>query len=443
MQGYQGGDLLGVVDKLDYLQDLGITALYLNPIFASAANHRYHTYDYMRVDPLLGGDAALRKLLDEAHRRGIHIVLDGVFNHASRGFWAFHHILENGGDSPYVDWFTVHDWPLRPYEHDAQNSHNYAAWWDMPALPKFNIANPGVRDYLLEVARYWIEFGADGWRLDVPEEIDDGWFWHDFRCAVKAVDPDAYLVGEIWHEASDWLQGDRFDAVMNYVYARAALGFFARNTLRTDYKPGGYQLERLNAEAFGRAIEDAHTAYEWQVVQAQLNLIDSHDTARTLWMVDGDKSALELCVLFQMTMPGAPCVYYGDEIGMTGGHEPGCRGPFPWDEAERWDHALLDFFRRAIALRHRWRALRTGTFEALYAKDNVYAFRRRLADEDLIVIFNVDSRPTRVDLSLGNDSVGNGSYEGIWNSGSYPALDDRLTGVRVPARDALVLSRGG
>ena len=144
-QGFQGGDLLGIVDKLDYLQDLGINAIYLNPIFASASNHRYHTYDYYQVDPLLGGNNALRELLDEAHRRDIRIVLDGVFNHASRGFWAFHHILENGGNSPYLDWFIIYDWPLRPYSSDAENPPNYAAWWNLPALPKFNINNPGVR----------------------------------------------------------------------------------------------------------------------------------------------------------------------------------------------------------------------------------------------------------------------------------------------------------
>ena len=172
-QGYQGGDLRGIVDKLDYLQALGINALYLNPIFSSAANHRYHTFDYFTVDPLLGGNDALRELLDEAHARDMRVVLDGVFNHASRGFWPFHHILENGGNSPYIDWFTINGWPLRPYIHDAGNPHNYEGWWDMAALPKLNTNNPGVRDYLMEVARYWIDFGIDGWRLDVPAEIDD------------------------------------------------------------------------------------------------------------------------------------------------------------------------------------------------------------------------------------------------------------------------------
>src|SRR5687768_13344818 len=165
-QGFQGGDLYGIVDKLDYLQELGVTALYLNPIFSSASNHRYHTYDYFEVDPLLGGNAALRELVDQLHGRGMRIVLDGVFNHASRGFWPFHHVLENGNDSPYVDWFYVRDWPLAPYPLDAFTPINYAAWWDLPALPKLNVENPGMRQYLLDAARYWIDFGVDGWRLD-------------------------------------------------------------------------------------------------------------------------------------------------------------------------------------------------------------------------------------------------------------------------------------
>ena len=138
-QGFQGGDLLGIVDRLDYLRDLGITALYLTPIFAAAANHRYHTYDYYEVDPLLGGNEALRELLDQAHARDMHVVLDGVFNHASRGFWAFHHILENGANSPYLDWFITQGWPLRPYNSDAEHPPNYACWWGLPALPKFNM----------------------------------------------------------------------------------------------------------------------------------------------------------------------------------------------------------------------------------------------------------------------------------------------------------------
>jgi glycosidase len=359
-QGFQGGDLLGIVDKLDYLEELGITALYLNPIFASAANHRYHTYDYFQVDPLLGGNAALRELLDQAHARNIRVILDGVFNHASRGFWAFHHILENGPKSPYLDWFIVRGWPLRPYA----------------STPK--------------------------------------------------------------RPAQEWLQGDRFDAVMNYPFSRAVLGFFGADTLKTDYKPGGFELKPLNAPAFADEIDRMHALYDWRVNQVQLNLLDSHDTARTLWIVAGDQSALRLCVLFQMTMPGAPCIYYGDEIGMNGAADPHCRAAFPWTEQSQWHSDLLTFYHRAIALRHRYLVLRIGTFQRLLARDGVYAFSRTLKQQHAVVIFNTNARATHLNLKVAG-AYQEQVFEGVWNDGRYQVRDGQLQRVRIPPRDATVL----
>ncbi len=444
-QGFQGGDLFGMVEKLDYLQELGVTALYLNPIFASASNHRYHTYDFLVVDPLLGGNDGLRALLDEAHRREMHVVLDGVFNHASRGFWAFHHILENGGDSPYIDWFTVHDWPLNPYPRSADETTNYAAWWNNAALPKFNITNPGVRDYLLYVTRHWLEFGIDGWRLDVPEEIDDEAFWREFRRVVKSTNPDAYIVGEIWHDAVEWLQGDRFDAVMNYGFGRAALGFFGRETLKTDYRPGGFDLRRLDAVHFAHEIERLLRLHDWEVVQAQLNLLDSHDTARALWIVGEDESALRLAILFQMTMPGAPCIYYGDEIGMSGGHEPASRGAFPWQSPATWNHSLHAFTKRAIGLRHAHPALSVGDFRLLFADHGLFAFRRDLGAQSLVAIFNTSHRDEHLDVAL---SLGQGGrradgpvYQNVWQPDRYVTVDGVLPKVAIPARGAAILAR--
>ncbi len=438
-QGFQGGDLLGIVDKLDYLQDLGITALYLTPIFASAANHRYHPYDYFQVDPLLGGNAALRELLDQAHARDIRVILDGVFNHASRGFWAFHHILENGAKSPYLDWFIIARWPLRPYASDAAHPPNYACWWGLPALPKFNVRNPGVRAYLLEVARYWMAFGADGWRLDVPTEIDDDSFWRQFRQVVKTANPEAYLCGEIWRPAQRWLQGDQFDAVMNYPFSRAALSFFGAQTLKRDYRPGGYPLEPLTAPSFARQIDELHALYDGAILQAQLNLLGSHDTARALWIVGEDKSALRLCVLFQMTMPGAPCLYYGDEIGMTSPQDPFCRAAYPWHGEQQSGRDLLMFYRQAVGLRHRYSALRTGTFQRLYASDDVYAFGRRLHRQCAVVIFNTQTRAITLDVETTDVSCEGRVFEGVWNAGRYEVCQRKLHGVTVPARDALIL----
>lgn len=438
-QGFQGGDLLGIVDKLDYLQDLGITALYLNPIFASAANHRYHTYDYFQVDPLLGGNAALRELLDQAHARNIRVVLDGVFNHTGRGFWPFHHILETGVNSPYIGWFIIFGWPLRPYNSDKAHPPNYAAWANLPALPKLNTDHPGVRDYIFDVARHWIEFGIDGWRLDVPEEIKDDSFWQEFRRVVKAANPEAYIVGEIWHEARHWLQGDQFDAVMNYIFAWHALSFFGAETLRPDYTHPHLRLEPLDAPGFAQGIDWMHGLYAWEVNQVQLNLLDSHDMARALWIMGEDKSALRLCALFQMTMPGAPCIYYGDEIGLSAADDPYCRAAFPWHAEQSWDRELLLFYRQATALRHRYPVLRTGAFKTLYAADGVYAFRRQLNDQQAVVVFNTATHAARLALALSD--VGAASWTQAWPGGAEAfSLDNgSQLEMKLPAREALVL----
>ncbi len=437
-QGYQGGDLYGIAEKLDYLKELGINAIYLNPIFASASNHRYHTYDYLQVDPLLGGNDGFRYLLDEAHRRDVRIILDGVFNHTGRGFWAFHHILENGGNSPYLNWFTVRGWPLRPYPEEGRPI-NYDAWWGIPDLPKLNIQNQGVRDYLFEVAKYWIDFGADGWRLDVAEEINDPAFWQEFRRVVKTANPEAYIVGEIWHEAPDWLRGDRFDAIMNYVQSRLAYGFFGGSTLRTDEKPGGFTLAPLSTQQFAEGISHMLGLYDWQITTAQLNLMDSHDTPRMLHTLQGDESAVRLCTLFQMTMPGAPSVYYGNEVGMTGGMEPGSRGAFPWHDEKSWNKKLQEFFKRAIALRRRYTVLATGDFKQLHADKGVYAFRRTQGRQSAIVIFNATSERVVLPTLLLGDGLDHRSLLAVWNTGDYAVREGKISNLSIPARDALVL----
>lgn len=433
VHGYQGGDLLGVVEHLDYLADLGITAIYFNPIFRSASNHRYHTHDYYQVDPMLGGNAALRELLAAAHAHGIKVVLDGVFNHASRGFFQFHDILENGPESAYLDWFTVEDWPLRPY---GSTQPNYRCWWGNPALPKFNTDTPAVREFLWGVARYWIEFGIDGWRLDVPAEINDDEFWREFRRRVKTANPEAYIVGEIWDEADRWLQGDQFDAVMNYGVARAALGFFAAATFDHDYRPGGFHLREMTARQFLQEVDRLMQRYPWPIVQAQLNLLDSHDTARFITQARGDRSALQLALLFLLTIPGAPCIYYGTEIGMTGGPDPDCRRAFPWDEAT-WDKELLAWVKRAIALRHAHPALRRGRFEPLYATDDVCAFGRRLEDERAVVAFNAGRAERTFTIETG-DLLPDGETTDLWGGGYTRVEHGALRNVTLAPRSAAV-----
>lgn len=408
--GFKGGDLYGVIEKLDYLQDLGIDAIYFNPVFASASNHRYHTFDYYQVDPLLGGNQALKKLLHAAHKRDMRVVLDGVFNHASRGFWQFSHVLETGAASPYKDWFHFDEERLKGHKHwgaypspheekllqheDSLTAIGYRAWWNLPALPKFNTHTPAVREFLFDVAEYWIKFGIDGWRLDVPGEIDDDEFWREFRRRVRTVNPQAYIVGEVWHEAQRWLQGDQFDAVMNYLFTAAALNFFAGSHLNMDVirHAGGIKdrVHRMHAAAFANEVERILHLYPQDITFSQLNLLDSHDMPRFLSCASGDKDSLKLAWLFLFTMPGAPCIYYGDEIGVDGGHDPDCRKAFPWDEST-WDMDLLTYAKACIALRKGQTALRRGEYRRIHTEDDLMVFARSLKDETILTAFNASN----------------------------------------------------
>jgi cyclomaltodextrinase len=428
-QGFKGGDLFGIVDRLDDLQALGITALYLNPIFASASNHRYHTYDYLAVDPLLGGNAALRELLDACHARGMKIVLDGVFNHASRGFWPFNHVLECGLGSPYLDWFHVDrellaaGRPLRAYpdeslrraaaDGDGADAHaagtesmlslGYRAWWNLPALPKLNTDNPRVREYLFGVAEHWIRFGADGWRLDVAAEIDDDDFWREFRRRVKAIDPEAYIVAEIWHEDHRWLQGDQFDAYMNYPLAEAIISFCAGSHL--DMRVVGQHGELAasirpeDGPTFAGRLTYALNTYDPAINAVQLNLLGSHDTPRILTMCGGDVASVRLATLVQMTVGGAPCIYYGDEIGMAGEQDPFSRGSFPVGPAAG-DTELRAFVGALAALRHANRALRRGELAVVGAAGMTAAYRRSDDDATFIVCLNAGTEPARLGVEL-------------------------------------------
>ena len=436
--GFKGGDLLGVVEHLDYLQDLGITAIYFTPIFQSCANHRYHTHDYYQVDPILGGNAALRQLLDEAHRRGMRIVLDGVFNHASRGFYQFNHILENGAASPYVDWFTIKGYPL--YAYEPSHEPNYVAWWNLPALPKLNTGMPAVREFLWGVGRHWLKQGIDGWRLDVPAEIDDDEFWREFRRQVKQVNSEAYIVGEIWQEAQRWLGGDQFDATMNYQFTMACLGWLARATLDLPLarRVGGYRrLRTIGVRAFAQAIDGLMGLYDPAVTQVQLNLLDSHDTARFLTLAGGDESALRLATLLQMTYPGAPCVYYGDEIGMQGGHDPDSRRTFPWDEG-CWNQDLRAYVKQCIALRGAHPALRRGDYARLYANNDIYAFGRRLGDETLIIVLNASQAPFALDIPLKGYLPTDTRLREVWTQAEASVVGERLHGSTLAPRSGTV-----
>jgi len=453
--GFKGGDLYGVAERLDYLKDLGITALYLNPIFASASNHRYHTYDYFHVDPLLGGDNALRFLLEKAHKRNIRIILDGVFNHASRGFWQFHHVLENGAGSPYQDWFYFDTDRLNGHRRwgaypgtgelhalrngeDSLKAIGYRGWWNLPALPKFNTNTPAVRKFLFEAAEYWINFGADGWRLDVPTEIDDDSFWQEFRTRVRKVNPEAYIVAEIWHEAHRWLQGDQFDAIMNYDVTRPVIAFFSNGKLdlKVLHQQSNYNgiQHSIDAHEFANRIDHNLGLYKPEITRSQLNLLDSHDTPRFLSCVGGDKTALKLAWLFLFAYPGAPCIYYGDEIGVDGQHDPYCRKSFPWDES-KWDKGLLEYAKKVVALRTKNPALRRGDYKRLWSADGVYAYSRSLEGQTFVIALNVSESPQQVHVTY----EARKSPKPVFGEASGISTEDGHLRFTVPARSGVVL----
>ncbi len=436
--GYKGGDLLGIVDKLDWLVDLGVNALYLNPIFQSGSNHRYHTHDYYRVDPLLGGGDAFDELVEEAHARDVRVVLDGVFNHASRGFFQFHDILENGPDSPWIDWFRVSEWPLHPY--DETKPANYEAWWGLKALPAFNTDNPDVREYLMRVAEHWARKGIDGWRLDVPGEITTPGFWEEFRSRVRAINPDLYIVGELWGEAAEWVnRGNRFDATMNYQFTGPTIAFTAGRRVdpRMDLDNHHYEiLPPVDAAMYGDKMRHLLSIYRPAANTANLNLLDSHDTARILTIAGGDRTSVELALVLLLTFPGPPCIYYGTEVGLPGGRDPDCRRSFPWDRPDTWDTETLETVTSLTRLRHEHAALRAPDYQVLWPDSSewgamLYLFRRGKGPGSMVVAVNAGEETESVSITH------QATLAKVWGTGTAEAGEHNVR-FSVPGRSAAV-----
>ncbi|WP_123623129.1 glycoside hydrolase family 13 protein [Halorubrum sp. CSM-61] len=392
-----GGDLQGIIDRLDHLDDLGVTALYLTPVFESSSNHKYNTTDYTRIDPQFGDEETLRELVEAAHDLDIRVMLDGVFNHCGRRFEPFQDVVEHGADSEYADWFHVHEFPI-----SFEPRPSYDAFGFEPYMPKLNTENPEVRSYLLDVATYWVEeFGIDGWRLDVANEVDHA-FWRDLRREVKAIDPDTYILGEVWHDARPWLHGDQFDAVMNYPFSYAVYEFLTE--------------AEIDASTFADKCTRFLMRYPDRTNRSLFNLLGSHDTERLLHRCGGDERTFRLAMLLLFTYPGAPCVYYGDEVGMTGGDDPDCRRTMVWDETEQ-NRDLLAFVRRLISLRTDTHPLRRGSlsFDRDLTDGDRLVYRRRSDDGSVAVAINRGSDPVRLPadalddemivLSTGSDAV--------------------------------------
>lgn len=296
-----GGDLQGIIDHMDYLQDLGITGLYLCPIFESASNHKYNTTDYFEIDRHFGDN-----------------------------------VVKNGEQSAYKDWFHIQQFPVTTEKLVNKRDLPYHVFGFEDYMPKLNTANPEVKNYLLKVATYWIEeFNIDAWRLDVANEIDHQ-FWKDFRKAVLAKNPDLYILGEVWHTSQPWLNGDEFHAVMNYPLSDSIKDYFLRGIKKTDQF-----IDEINGESM---------YYKQQISEVMFNLLDSHDTERILWTANEDVQLVKSALAFLFLQKGTPCIYYGTELALTGGPDPDCRRCMPWERVSS-DNDMLNFMKRLIKIR--------------------------------------------------------------------------------------------
>ncbi len=454
-----GGDLKGLRDGLDYLKELGVNALYLNPIFQATSHHKYNTTNYIHVDEFYGGgleydetvaqedlldpttwtftasDRAFLDFLREAKSRGFRVILDGVFNHVGTAHPAFVDVRANGRESSYADWFDITSWEPFAYE-------GWAGFGELPAFRKdqaHGLASETARRHIYDITRRWMDpdgdgdpsDGIDGWRLDVPNDVPMA-FWYEWCDFVRSINPDAYITGEIWSRADEWLDGRSFDAVMNYPFAEIAFEWIGNRT------------RRISASEAERRFAELRLAYDPEVTYVLQNLVDSHDTDRLVSKLknpdrdydrgnreqedpsyDGSKPGPEdyrkarLIALLQMTSVGAPMIYYGSEAGMWGADDPTNRKPMLWKDLEPYENPSdnfvmddhLDFYRRAIALRNDHVALRRGSIRTVLVDDaqDTWVFLREHGDDVVLVALNASGREARVEVPDGQ------LPEGTWS----------------------------
>ncbi|MBD3348509.1 MAG: hypothetical protein GF400_04860 [Candidatus Eisenbacteria bacterium] len=435
---FYGGDIEGIRENLDYLTDLGVTVIYLNPIFKSKSNHKYDAATYMEVDPHFGTNEEFKAFVDECHEREIRVVIDLAINHTGHTHWAFVDARKNGPRSPYWDWYEWNDWPVPgDIAYAPPNPLDYYdCWWGFGQMPNLNFdlsrpnneehavaemeaaaPNEPLVEHLLDVAEYWLaEIGVDGYRLDVAGEVPF-WFWELFRERVRSTKPDAYIVGELWGASPEWVNGDYFDAVMNYKYFREpVMRFLCRG--------------EIDAAEFDRALAPGRLIYPEEGVLAQMNLLGSHDTERFVTAAGGDERRLRLAALFMMTYVGAPTIYYGDEIAMRGGGDPDCRRPFDWRWTEDGEQARTrNLFARLASLRGRFPMLVYGDFETLVTGGRVYSYRRRDDRSEVVVVLNASEEEADVAVPLGRDI-----YSGAVGDGyrRFDSMIDLSDGSRTP-----------
>ena len=319
---FYGGDLKGITQKLPYLQELGISGIYMTPIFLSDSNHKYNTFNYGMIDPDFGTAADLKTLVDTAHSLGIRVMLDAVFNHCGSQFPQWQDVVENGPDSPYWDWFFVHRWPLPDSGWDTLDGRFYSFAFTT-SMPKLNTNNPEVRQFCIQQCRQWItQWDIDGIRFDVGDEVSHT-FLKEMRRELKALKPDIFLLGELWHDGVQWLQGDEYDATMNYPFLGSLQNFW---------------ISDQSAQELMYAMNLCYTLYPQLISTILFNFLDTHDTVRAVTRC-GNLDIFFQQLTMLMTLPGSPCLYYGTEIALEGGNDPDCRRPMPWHRIETGEFA--------------------------------------------------------------------------------------------------------
>ena len=436
---FYGGDLIGVRRSLDYLQkELGVTAIYLNPIFTSGSNHKYDTEDYYNVDPHLGGNAALAALSSELHGRGMRLILDAVVNHTATNHPWFnlhgrHDTLgaAQGEKSPWRNW----------YNFDEHGKH--IGWNGHGSLPVLDFANPALQEQVYAgedaILRHWMRapYSIDGWRFDVihmlgegPGSTNNAYYARQFRRTLREENEEAYFLGEHFNEATSWLQGDQEDGAMNYYgFAHPVREWLAGTDI-------AYQPAKLDTADFSAWLDSARGRIPYDNQLAQFNLLDSHDTARFFTLVDADVEAMKLAITLQFAYPGTPCIYYGDEIGLEGGQDPDCRRCFDWDRTH-WNRELLSHYIESVRLRKKREELRHGAYQALVAKDDAFAFARFTKEGASVIALNRGAESAAIRVPVWQVPTKVKAWRAM---GGEPMMADRgWVTVILPARGSVVL----
>ena len=354
---HYGGNLDGIIEKLDYLQDLGINGLYLNPVNFASSEHKYDTIDYLRIDPEFGNEDTMKRLVKEAHHRGMHVMLDGVFNHSGWFYYAWQDVCKNKQKSKYASWYMINDWDFVPEPCDNAATGKFYSFAFTDYMPKLDTSNPEVRNYITKVCEYWVKkYDIDAIRLDVANEISHK-LCRKLRRHLRNLKPDFFIVGEIWNNSLPWLRADQFDSVINYPLRSAIFDF--------QFK------KKQNVRILEQQVNQCLTQYYKQTEQVLINQMDSHDTARLITKTNGDKDAALLQFGMILTLPGSACIYYGTEVLLEGGEDPDCRRCMPWKEISegKFDKELA-FMKTMIHLRREHPALRSVDMSFVYDKDD-------------------------------------------------------------------------